>query len=396
MKSQVAYCDAMFSDQQLTRKLKETAWDLVLFDAAHYCSRLLRDYVDVPSIAYSNLGFAIETDLYLPLQLSYMPMFFSPYSDCMMFLQRLHNVAEYLGAVFMTDWIWYYQFNQIKSKYGFNNSVSMYDAFKRVDLVFVNTDFSYDYVRPTMPNVITIGGIFYESGSPLEGVVADFADKAEGGMVVVSFGSLVGRLKQNQVEMLAESFGKLYKLRFIWRYVGKPPISLANNTLLVPWLPQTALLNHSNTVAFVSHCGVSSVQEAIYHAVPVLALPLFLDQEHQAGKLVQIGMATKMDIHEVTTESLSMTIADLTTNQLYRQNAMKVQHIMLNQPIHPRENFLSWVTYIIRHQGASHLKSSGVGQLSWYQYFLLDIILFVFICLTLLLYCGYRMVSKLK
>ena len=322
-------------------------------------------------------------------------MFFRPYSDRMTFLQRLRNVVDYLTITF-SDRVWYDKLNQIKLKYDLNNSLSIYDAFKRVDLVFVNTDFSYDFSRPTMPNSITIGGIFYQSGTPIERAVAEFADKAKEGLVVVSFGSMVGRMKQNQVEILAEAFGKLNKLRFVWRYVGTPPVALANNTLLVPWLPQEALLNHSNTVAFVSHCGVSSVQEAVYHAVPVFALPLFLDQGHQASKLVQNGMASKMDIHQATSESLSMAISELITNKEYKQNAKKVQYLMLNQPIHPRQKFLLWVSYVIKNQGASHPKSTAIEQLSWFQYFLLDIIIFVLACLGLPLYCSYRLLIKLR
>ena len=394
LNSQLAYCDAMFSDKNLMRKVKEITWDLLFFDASHICSRLLRDYVDVPSVAYSNSGFGLS-DLFFPLNLAYMPMFFRPYSHRMTFLQRLRNVVDYLTITF-SDRVWYDKLNQIKLKYDLNNSLSIYDAFKRVDLVFVNTDFSYDFSRLTMPNSITIGGIFYQSGTPIERTVGEFADKAKEGLVVVSFGSMVGRMKQNQVEILAEAFGKLNKLRFVWRYVGTPPVALANNTLLVPWLPQEALLNHSNTVAFVSHCGVSSVQEAVYHVVPVFALPLFLDQGHQASKLVQNGMASKMDIHQATSESLSMAISELITNKEYKQNAKKVQYLMLNQPIHPRQKFILWVNYVIKNQGASHLKSTAIEQLSWFQYFLLDIIIFVLACLGLPLYCSYRLLIKLR
>lgn len=41
------------------------------------------------------------------------------------------------------------------------------------------------------------------------------------------------------------------------------------------------VLGHPNTRAFVSHCGVHSVNEAAFHGVPVVAVPLQFEQVRQ-------------------------------------------------------------------------------------------------------------------
>jgi len=58
------------------------------------------------------------------------------------------------------------------------------------------------------------------------------------------------------------------------------------------WVPQAAVLAHPNTKAFVSHCGATSLNEAIFHQVPMIALPFFHDQRFNGKKLVEIGAAT--------------------------------------------------------------------------------------------------------
>lgn len=40
----------------------------------------------------------------------------------------------------------------------------------------------------------------------------------------------------------------------------------------------------------------------------------------------------------------------------------------------PKEEVIYWTEYVIKHKGAHHLKTAAL-KLSWYQYFLIDIII---------------------
>ncbi|WOL14883.1 hypothetical protein Cni_G23664 [Canna indica] len=63
------------------------------------------------------------------------------------------------------------------------------------------------------------------------------------------------------------------------------------------WAPQRRILGHPSVGGFLSHCGWSSVLEAMKYGVPIIALPLQLDQPGNA-KLVEeigVGMEVKKD-----------------------------------------------------------------------------------------------------
>lgn len=54
----------------------------------------------------------------------------------------------------------------------------------------------------------------------------------------------------------------------------------------------------------------------------------------------------------------------------------------------PEKSIVYWTDYVYRHKGAPHLKSHALD-LTWYQYFLLDVIATMFICVFLILFTSY-------
>lgn len=60
--------------------------------------------------------------------------------------------------------------------------------------------------------------------------------------------------------------------------------------LVVSWFPQQELLALPATRLFISHCGMNSVLESLYHRVPLLGLPIFGDQPDNAARLAERGL----------------------------------------------------------------------------------------------------------
>lgn len=74
----------------------------------------------------------------------------------------------------------------------------------------------------------------------------------------------------------------------------------------------------------------------------------------------------------------------------YRQKAQLLSNIHKDQPGHPVTRAVYWINYILRHNGASHLRSA-VYEVSPYQYFLLDVILTIGAVLALVAFCLRQM-----
>jgi len=66
----------------------------------------------------------------------------------------------------------------------------------------------------------------------------------------------------------------------------------------------------------------------------------------------------------------------------YMHSAKIASEIFKDRPMSPEKSVAYWTEYVIRHKGAPHLKSQALN-LTWYQYFLLDIIAVILILILM-------------
>lgn len=55
---------------------------------------------------------------------------------------------------------------------------------------------------------------------------------------------------------------------------------------------------------FITHSGLMGTEEAVYHGVPMLMLPLFGDQPVNAASCAEKGIGITLDYHSITEEAL--------------------------------------------------------------------------------------------
>ena len=89
---------------------------------------------------------------------------------------------------------------------------------------------------------------------------------------------------------------------------GYIPSLLGTNIKVVDWLPQNDLLGHKDIRVFVSHVGHNSLYESAYHGVPIVAFPLFGDQQANAKKAKHFGLGLIVNHRSVTAQQLFETI----------------------------------------------------------------------------------------
>jgi glucuronosyltransferase len=55
---------------------------------------------------------------------------------------------------------------------------------------------------------------------------------------------------------------------------------------------------------FISHCGRLSMIEAVYRAVPIVGVPIMIDQNSNLQLLISKNVAVKLDFLTLTKESV--------------------------------------------------------------------------------------------
>ncbi|KAG6680352.1 hypothetical protein I3842_13G037300 [Carya illinoinensis] len=125
--------------------------------------------------------------------------------------------------------------------------------------------------------------------------------------VFVSFGSEYF-LSKEEMEEIAYGL-ELSKANFIWvvRFPEGDKIKLEEalpegflgrvgekGMVVEDWAPQVQILRHSSIGGFVSHCGWSSVMESIDFGVPIVAIPMQLDQPLNARVVEAAGVGVEV------------------------------------------------------------------------------------------------------
>ncbi|WMV53592.1 hypothetical protein MTR67_046977 [Solanum verrucosum] len=184
------------------------------------------------------------------------------------------------------------------------------------DIVLVKTsrDFEGKYIdylsKLVSKKIVPVGSLVQDSidqDHDHEEIIMQWLDKKEEcSSVFVSFGSEYF-LSKEEMHEVAQGL-ELSKVNFIWviRFPQGEKNSIQDvlpqgflervgerGMVLEKWAPQAAILQHRSTGGFVSHCGWSSVMESMKFGVPIIAMPMHIDQPMNARIVEYIGMGVE-------------------------------------------------------------------------------------------------------
>ncbi|CAL8339790.1 unnamed protein product [Merluccius merluccius] len=402
---------AMLADildqESLVRSLSEARYDLVLTDPAIATGVVLAKRLGLPVVL--NVRWITSGDgqyAIAPSPLSYVPVPGSGFTDKMSFTERIRNVLFYGVVLFQERVMVGPSYDAICAKY-IQGGCDVVSLIQEADIWLFRSDFVFDFPRPTMPNVVYIGGFQCWPGG-LDSLPPDLEDfvggAGEHGVIIMTLGSLVDALPDDVTEEIAGVFAKMPQ-KVIWRHVGQRPSTLGNNTLMVDWMPQKDLLGHPQTRVFVAHGGTNGVQEAIYYGVPVLGIPLFFDQYDNLLRLQERGAGKIIPLAEVNGPSFEKGLQEVLHQDSYRHSMQRLSRLHRDQPIPPLDLAIFWTEYVMRHKGAAHLRTEAY-RMPWYAYYSVDVLvtLLAVVCVFFLsavmmfrcLCCRGRRVSKAK
>uniref|UniRef100_A0A8B9UYB5 UDP-glucuronosyltransferase 1-1 n=1 Tax=Anas zonorhyncha TaxID=75864 RepID=A0A8B9UYB5_9AVES len=145
-------------------------FDAVLMDPFFPCGQILAEHLSIPSV-YLVRGLPCSLDFHAtlcPNPPSYIPRFFTRYTDRMGFLQRVVNVIVSLSNS-LTCSLFYSPYDILIKEF-LQKEATLLEILSHASIWLMKYDFVFEYPRPVMPNMVLIGGISCTQEKPLSKV----------------------------------------------------------------------------------------------------------------------------------------------------------------------------------------------------------------------------------
>ncbi|XP_068211487.1 UDP-glycosyltransferase UGT5-like [Palaemon carinicauda] len=276
------------------------------------------------------------------------------------------------------------------SKYGYNNQMEQecrssglcpadmppfVEIQQNVSLAFVNSVRELETPAiPYVPAVVHLGGIHCQPAKPLPKDLDNWAEASgDDGFIFFSLGTAVRSvdLPESHRQVLIKTFGSL-KQRVLWKWDDESIPGMPPNVRVEKWLPQQDILGHPKLRLFITHGGLLSIFESVYHGRPLLGIPVMGDQKGNMMTVERQGWGKTLLWEDLVEERLLEEILFVMNNKTMHEEARMRSRLMKDQPRTPKDLALFWTEYVIRHKGAAHLKCP-IAQMPWYILYNADV-----------------------
>lgn len=283
---------------------------------------------------------------------------------------------------------------QIK-KYFSDVTKSSNQLVKEVELVIGSSNFALDNVKARNGKYIPVSSLHVQPIQPLPKDLAEYLDNLKTDVIYFSLGTNVksSKIPKESMDIIIKVLAAL-PYSILWKSdLINLPKNIPKNFHIRKWYPQQDLLGHAKIKLFITQGGCQSIDEAVDRRVPMLIMPVYGDQPNNADKCVSRGIAERINIYDFTSDELRTKLDTLLNNSSYKANIIKLAEIMRDQPLSALDTAVFWIEYVIRHKGASHLQPATLT-LPFYQYYLLDVYLFVGFIFYIFVYISKKIVSS--
>ena len=364
---------------------KEKIDGIVTFSS---CGAFLSHAFDAPLILFSPAGpisILLAPGLGNPINPSIQPHLMAPFLEPMKFSQRIANL--FLEGI-LNLYMMYVDSVQIQSiRENFGEDVPDFHSIMKERSAFAmsNSHFVTHGSWPYYQNHIEVGGIHCKPGKELPPDLKSFMDAHPEGVVYVSFGSALkpSQMTDGQKNVFRQGFRELKNIPIIWKWDDEDSSEIPENVLVQKWLPQNDLLAHPNLKVFVTHGGLLSTQEALFHSVPLVGIPISNDQKPNLMRAERHGYAKMLDLQSMTKEDLVSAINEAMHNEKMK-DSMKKMHDLFTDDLgeSPVKRAVRAVEFVIKHKGVDFLKPKSILSIPWYQERGFDILLFILVVLS--------------
>uniref|UniRef100_A0A182WKX5 UDP-glycosyltransferases domain-containing protein n=1 Tax=Anopheles minimus TaxID=112268 RepID=A0A182WKX5_9DIPT len=294
---------------------------------------------------------------------SYIPHFTQLTDDPMPFTQRLTNSLIHLFDALYRQYVFLPHMTRIAQQ-AFDFPLPDLTALEQKTLIMLtNSNPALDPPESMPPNVIPVGGLQIIDPQPLPPELDAFISNAPKGSVLFAMGTNFKSkmFTPARQAMFLEAFALFPDYHILWKFDDDQlPRQASANVMVRPWLPQNDILAHPHLKAFITHCGLMSTQEATYHAVPMIGIPIYVDQHLNLHRTVQAGGGVRLDLATLTTEGIVAALSKVLENDSYQLAIDKRSALFRDQPEKPLDRAIWWIEWALRHPREDRLRSRTV------------------------------------
>ncbi|XP_046806360.1 UDP-glucosyltransferase 2-like [Lucilia cuprina] len=333
--------------------------------------------------------------------MAYTPRITSSFTERMNFKERLINMWHHILMLWHLEFVHKPLHDAFYKEYFPKAQRSLEKLRQNISLILLNQHFSLSFPRSYVTNMIEVGGFHIQhKAQNLSQDIEDFINSSVQDVIYFSMGSNIKseHFPASIRQVLLETFASLpYKI--LWKFENPSLMEKRpTNVFIQKWFPQADILAHPRVKLFITHGGLLSLIESIYHSKPVLGIPVFFDQFVNMRRAQQYGFGLTISYKELNHTILRHYIKELLENSQYTERVKVVSERYRDQPIDPLDKAIYWTEYVLRHRGAGFLRSPAQYLNYWqrnswdciavYLGALLAVVyLFVLIFVALIKYC---------
>uniref|UniRef100_A0A7I4Z768 UDP-glucuronosyltransferase n=1 Tax=Haemonchus contortus TaxID=6289 RepID=A0A7I4Z768_HAECO len=386
-------CKGILDDSQLIGKLRESRYDIGIFEMFHSCPAGVMELAGIPKtmlVSAIGMGYHHYRLLGMEKQSSFVPATFTIYGGRMTFLGRLCNeVFNALGWLF-ANICEYSEQNLFNSMFpGFPRLHNLIQD--KTDYFLMNTNEFTESTRPTLLSIHHVGGCAISPPQPLSEEFEQIVSKGSKGVILFSLGSLV---KSSDMPVFVrraftEAFQSFPDYVILWKEDRKFN-STNSNIFYYDWVPQVDLLADGRVKLFITHAGMNSIQEALLFGVPMVTVPLFADQYTNAAVAEERGFSVTLNKLSLSSEDIIKAINTVLGDNgesAYTMRVRQAARLLKGSPEEMRRK----VKRLVRISGSepplNHLKLD-IDHLNHVQYYNIDVYIFfgALFCFSILVF----------
>ncbi len=243
---------------------------------------------------------------------------------------------------------------------------------QRATLVLINYNEVIDGLVQLPSNVIGVGGLQIQEPKQLSMDFAHIANNATNGLILFSLGTNVKSetLGDTKILQILNAFERLPAYTFLWKIdLFDISIRVPPNVYIRKWIPQNDVLGHENTKLFITHGGLLSTQEAIFNSIPILGIPIMVDQFmvrqtteftfqisntlpllifKNIDRCVERGIAGRINVKAITSDNLYEKLNEMLSNPMYKENCRIASQSFRDQKERPLDRAIWWIEWALR------------------------------------------------